>query len=202
MSDEDWLKKEVNSWKKDGIINSSQAQAILSRYGLAKEPERITIERGEKDHHGKLIEIVSIIGAVLVGLGIIVFVASNWQRIPSFFKLFLLFGTTFATYFAGWKLEHDTHPMLGSALSLLAALFTGGTIFLTAQIFHVEANVHWLLLLWFIAVAPLSYGLESRLILILSMFVFGGWMVAYGKSDAAGAFLFYGLTLFGIGYLH
>lgn len=201
MTSKEWLEEEVDAWKKDGIINHSQAQAILARYGLAKQPEKIDIQKKE-DKHSNLIMIVSIIGAILVGLGIIVFVASNWQKIPAFFKLTLLFGTTFVTYFAGWKLEHNAHPKLGHALLFLGSLFTGATIFLTAQIFHVEANAHWLLLLWFLAVAPLSYGFDSKPTLILSLLIFGGWVGMYGKLDDSGVFLFYGLMLFGMGYLH
>lgn len=201
MVSKEWIKKEVEIWKRENIINSSQSQAILSKYGLAKKPEKVKVQK-EEEKHTKLITVISIIGAILIGLGVIVFVASNWQEIPSFFKLIILFGTTFATYFAGWKLQHNTHPKIGHSFLFLGSLFAGATIFLTAQIFHVEANVHWLSLLWFIAIFPLSYGFDSKPTLVLSLLTFGLWMAMYGEFEGAGVFLFYGLTLYGVGYLH
>ena len=209
------FKREVENWQHEGIINSSQAQAILSKYGLATKPKKILVDNEkEEDKHTELITVISIIGAILIGLGIIVFVASNWQRIPAFLKLILLFGGTFGTYFAGWSFENNRRLIIGGSLLFLGSLFVGATIFLTAQIFHVQANVHWLLLIWFIAIAPLSYGFESKPTLILSLFIFALWLPSFMASNARsfgmltgyfnnfGVFLFYGLTLFGIGYLH
>ena len=80
---------------------------------------------------------------IFLGIGIILFVASNWSKIPDFFKLILLFGTTFVLYFVGWKLKFDTksHPKPGNALLFLASIFVGATIFLTAQIFNVKFGI-------------------------------------------------------------
>ncbi len=209
----EWLRREVKSWEREGIIKSTQSKAILAKYkdkipGLKKATD--------ESKHSKLIAIVSILGAILIGVGAILFVASNWQDIPKFFKLALLFGATFGLYFAGWKLQFDnaTHPKIGHALIFLGSIFVGVTIFLTAQIFNINANAHWLMLLWFLAVAPLSYGFHSKPTLVLLQLLFAGWMAAFleggneffsmfeGFVEGYGIFLFYGLTLYGIGYLH
>ena len=136
-----WLKKEVEDWKNKGIIDEYQAQEILSRYGLAETPHEP--QKGAKeDRSSRLITAVSALGALFVGISAILFVASNWNKIPNFIKLIFLFGTTFATYFAGWKLKFSTksRPKLGHALLFLASILVGATIFLTAQIFNVNAN--------------------------------------------------------------
>ena len=205
------FRKEVTGWQKKGIISSSQAQAILAEYGLAEKPAKVSVPKSDKKEN-KLITVISTIGALLIGLGVILFVGSNWQVIPTIAKLIILSGGTFATYFAGWKLQYSGHPKAGHSLLFLGSLFTGATIFLVAQIFNIQANIHWLLLLWFIAVAPLSYGFNSKPTLILSLLIFAGWLgfyigqgVNYDKVDASSIqilFMFYGLTLFGVGYLH
>jgi len=204
-----WIKKETSSWVKEGIINSSQANAILARYKLAK-PGSV------EDKHSKLVFAVSVLGALLIGLGMMVFVASNWQAIPAFLKLGILYGTTFTAYFAGWKIGIDTKkfPKLGDALLFLGSIMVGVTLALTAQIFNIEANFTRFFLIWFIAIAPLSYGFKSRSNLILSLLLFGAWLSAFmsgsggvfnlifGFFEGFGVFLFYGITLYGIGYLH
>lgn len=207
-----WLKKEVEAWKDQGIIDEYQAQKILSEYGLAEtppEPEKVTKE----DRSSRLITVVSALGALLVGIGAILFVASNWDKIPYFIKLILLFGTTFATYFAGWRLKFDTksHPKLGHALLFLASILIGATIFLTAQIFNVSANAHWLVLLWFLAISPFGYAFNSKHILGLNIFTFALWMILYisvtrglylSTYETFMLYLLFGISLYGFGQLH
>ncbi|MDY6964800.1 MAG: DUF2157 domain-containing protein [Halobacteriota archaeon] len=208
-----WLEEEVRDWKNEGIINEDQAQQILSRSGLGKIPlesEKITTER-EEDIPSRLIAIISILGAILIGAGVILFVASNWEKIPQFIRLILVFGLTYAIYFTGWRLEYDTksHPRVGHALIFLASIFVGVMIFLTAQIFHVNANEHWLILLWFLAILPFGYAFNSRPILGLNFFTFVLWMFEYinslrgvGGSEVFMLYLLFGITLYGSGQLH
>jgi uncharacterized membrane protein len=118
-----------------------------------------------------------------------------------------LFGSTFASYYLGWlfRIERKTHPKVGQALILLGSLLAGATIFLTAQIFNVEANADILLLLWFIAISPITYLLESKPNLVLSLLVFTAWLISYNDIEHGINLLgygLYGLTLYGIGYLH
>ncbi|RZN38804.1 MAG: DUF2157 domain-containing protein [Methanophagales archaeon ANME-1-THS] len=185
-----WLKKEVEDWKNQGIIDEYQAQKILSRYGLAEtppEPQKVAKE----DESSRLITAISVLGAILAGIGVILFVASNWKKIPDFLKLMLLFVTAFGTYFAGWKLEFDTksHPKLGHALLFLASIFVGATIFLTAQIFNVNANAHWLVLLWFLAISPFGYAFNSNHILGLNIFTSALWMILFISVTRRGMYL-------------
>ena len=125
-----WLKKEVEDWKNKEIISEFQAQAILSLYGLAESPAGLK-SAAEEDKQSGLITVVSVLGSLLVGIGAILFVASNWDKIPNALKFILLFGTTFATYFWGWKLKFKTpsYPEIGHILLFLASIFVGVTIF-------------------------------------------------------------------------
>ncbi len=207
-----WVKKEVEDWKNQGIIDEYQALKILSRYGLA-EPPTIPRKVEKEDSESKVVTVVLILGALLVGIGALLFVASNWVLIPDFLKLILLFGTTFATYYAGWELKFDkkSHPKLGQVLLFLASIFVGATIFLTAQIFNVNANAHWLVFLWFLAISPLGYAFDSKYILGLNIFTFTLWMILYISStrglflsgfEAFMLFLLFGISLYGLGQLH
>jgi uncharacterized membrane protein len=205
-----WLKAEVEGWKKKELISESQARAILSLYGLAESPEKPAT--GEDKQWGS-ITVVSVLGALLVGIGVILFVASNWNRIPDALRFMLLFGTTFATYFAGWQLkfERPSYPKIGHAMLFLASLLVGVTIFLTAQIFHVNADAYWIVLLWFFAIAPFGYALDSKPILGLNIFTFSLWMVLYvtgtrglfmSTFETFMLYLLFGISLYGLGQLH
>lgn len=206
----DWLKKEVEEWEKKEIINDYQAQAILSLYGLAESPAEPATK---EDKQSSSITVVSVLGSLLVGMGVILFVASNWDKIPDVLRFMLLFGTTFATYFAGWKLKFETrsYPEIGHALLFLASILVGVTIFLTAQIFNVNADAYWIVLLWFFAISPFGYALNSKPILGLNIFTFSLWMVLYVSStrdlflstfETFMLYLLFGISLYGLGQLH
>jgi hypothetical protein len=114
--DVEWIKKEVENWEIRKIIDQDQAQEILSLYEL--DGTSSDLKNLKKAGSSGLTTVVSVMGALLVGIGVILFVASNWKNIPGLLKLILLFGITFATYFAGWDLKFGrrTSPKLGHAI--------------------------------------------------------------------------------------
>ena len=216
QNDITWLSAEVEKWEKLGIIDEYQARKILSMYGLEEAPPEPklmpakAVSKGERT--SKIITIVSMLGAILVGVGMILVVASNWSKIPDFLKLVLLFSTTFLTYFIGWKLKFETqsYPRVGDTLLFLASVFVGATIFLTAQIFNVNTGAHWLVLLWFIAISPMGYAFNSKYIIGLDIFTFALWMIMYTSTmsqslngfEAFMLYLLFGISLYGLGQLH
>ncbi|MDY6964802.1 MAG: DUF2157 domain-containing protein [Halobacteriota archaeon] len=209
-----WLSEDVKNFETKGIINEDQAQKILSRYGPSKTSKEPIKVAEEEANSSRSISAISISGAILVGAGAILFIASNWEKIPRFIRLILLFGTTFGTYFTGWRLEYDTksRPILGHALIFLASILVGVTILLTAQIFHINANEEWLILLWFLTIVPFVYAFDSKPILGLSIFTFVLWMglndffdLIIGYRVEFVTFLFYllfGICLYSLGILH
>ncbi|WP_135612872.1 DUF2157 domain-containing protein [Methanococcoides sp. AM1] len=207
-----WLREEVEDWSSEGIIDDHQAKLILSRYGLAEAPSSNENLNKKKDT-SKLVTVISILGAFLIGIGAILFVASNWQRIPNIAKMVLLLGTTYGTYFVGWELKFNrrTYPLMGEALLFLASLFVGATIFLTAQIFNVNANTHWLLLVWFLAILPFGYAFRSSIIISLNIVTFVLWTTFYisqarylvqSSFEIFMLYLLLGINLYGLGQLH
>ena len=93
-----WLGKELPLWQNKNIISSEQANAILSFYGIKK---------GDLKKKMDMVKIVSLVGSVFVGLGIIFFVASNWQRVSSHLKTVILLGTTFITLYLGYFFSYE-----------------------------------------------------------------------------------------------
>lgn len=184
-----------------GIITEEQRDEIVSQY------------EGEDSSRG--IRAILLLGAVMVGLGALLFVGANWSAIPVFGRMAILVGLTTAAYYSGWnvKYERDGWNKVGDAFLFIGSVLVGATIFLTAQSFNVEANVHWLLLLWLVAVAPASYAVESKPTLLLSVVLLGWWSGSYvgggevfdiveGFFTNVGAYAFYGIVLYGVGRLH
>ena len=163
------MKKHIEKWLNEGLIDSRQAGQMYA------DIEKDSSEKSSK----KIIFAFSMIGAVLVGIGFILFVASNWYAIPSAVKVLMLGTITFACAFGGYSLEYKNknYPKTGASLLFLSAILFGALIFLTAQIYHVESsgNLHILVLIWMFSVMPYIYIFSSKSVAVLVSVLFVLW---------------------------
>lgn len=197
-------KKMIDTWLREGLITNLQAEKMYAD---------ITRER-KQTFSDKLIVSLSVIGAVVMGIGALLFIASNWTVLPKFSKILLLSSVTLAAYISGYILRYKrrTLPRAGAALLFLGALLFGASVFLIAQIYHVSANNHLLLLIWLIGVLPGVYAFSSTPMAWLSALIVALWIGFFASqhgyffSDSAQRFsllyLVSGLLLFNIGHLH
>ncbi len=199
------LATEVGYWERDGLISSEQSEAILRRYAssdagaLPDEPAigdgEPDASRGEVDERTTLVSravsIIGVMGALLVGLGIIIYVAANWDVIPVWARVSMLVSLTAATNVTGWLLlARFDYPRVGVAMLVIGALAYGAAIHLIAQIYHVPVNHPNLTTAWFLGVLPLAYIARSRVmvalaltLLVLSMgFRTQWWLEYYGAE--------------------
>lgn len=193
------LKDELAGWQKDGIIENSQAEAIMRRYGIEK--------KGFKP--GSAISAISTVAAVLVGFGVLIFVASNWDWLPDNAKIAIMLATTFGAYYAGYvmRFEEKNYPRAGHALLFLGSILVGAAIFLIAGIYNISDDDSRLVLLWFLVIAPLGYFFDSRPTVSLSILIFIFWLAAstgIERNEPAMLFLYmlFGIALYGIGQIH
>lgn len=153
----------IEQWLREGLINPEQASKMLRDIGQYKEEASFN----------KIIIALSIIGSLFLGIGAILFVASNWQLIPSAIKIAFAVGCTFSAYIVGYLLKYKLQslPALGGSLLFLGSLLFGATVFLIAQIYHVNANAYELVLIWLIGILPAAYSFISIPIATLSAFL-------------------------------
>ncbi len=198
------LPDEVEHWRASGIISGEQARAILGSYDF---PEAAEAPRN------RLVTVLLIMGAVLVGLGVILFVAANWQEIPSGVKLAMMFIGIPVIYGAGFLLRYRfDYPRVGTALIFLGSIAYGAAIHLIAQTYHIPVNHPNLVLYWFLGVLPLAYVVRSQPVLVLALVTglaavgFRGqeWLLDedFIPSMAMPLYLALGLALFAVGRLH
>lgn len=197
------VERESRRWVDEGLIDADQRAAILDRYP-------------ESDGRGRQAAIISVLGAILVGVGAILFVAANWQEMPRLLRVGILLTSMLGAQGGAWYLREATgkSPRVGHALYLLGSMLFGATLFLGAQLYNVNANAPWLLLLWLAGVAPMAWGMGSRPILTLSIGIAGLWLgfqaetwiryahEVYEPAAAIVPFFALGILLWGAGRLH
>lgn len=178
------LLQEAQRWRSDGLINDAQFQQLSDRY----EFDRL-------DAHAKnrFTLILLSIGSVLIGLGILTFVAANWQDIPRIARVVLLFGWFLSVNVVGfrlWSTGDGAQHRLGEALLLLGSLILGANLTLMAQMFHIGGSPHWLFLTWGIGVLTLAYGLRlvslgALAILLIGIGYWIGWSDTFADRNSS-----------------
>lgn len=198
MFDQDLIQK----WLDEGTINPVQAEKM-----------RADIEEYKTEHRSKKqIIAFSTIGAILIGIGAILFVASNWEKIGDTIRILLLAGSTLSIHYTGYhlKYENQKYPRLGSSLLFLSALFFGASLFLIAQIYNINANNSTLVLIWFFGVFPLIYSYRSTAVAGLCSLLFYLWIyLLYSERNSFSElinirdlYLISGIALYFTGTLH
>lgn len=155
---------------KENLITQETADNITNYYNLQK-----------KQGQGKALLIFSILGALLVGLGMILILAHNWDELPrmvktSFAFLPLIIGQLFCVYTI-LKQSNSSAWREGSATFLFLAI--GSSISLISQIYHINGDLSDFLLVWMILALPIVYLLNSSFASLL--FIIGS--TAYGLSE-------------------
>ena len=199
------LPSELSRWEADGVITAEQRQAIRARYSPAELAPRLARARG------RLVTGLSIIGVVLVGLGVIFFFAANWDGIDRWPKLAIILASIFLAHGLGYYLRyHRDYQRVGSAMVLLACIIYGAGVHLVGQVYNVDVNDPRLMLFWFLGVLPLVYIVKSQPIQFLGLVLFflavgfrlPGWTDDVSRGEAvlgASLFLILGLFILALG---
>jgi len=166
MKDRDrnrWLHEQLVGWEREGIVQSDQAAALRGRYPLGADDSRFGVM------------LFGGIGAVVVGLGVILMFAYNWSEMTKISKLVVIFGALLAAHSTGYLLRYRwLRPILGDVFGLLGTMFFGAAIFLIAQIYHISShypNAFWywglgaMAMAW--AVPSLAQGLLANAVLTI-----------------------------------
>jgi uncharacterized membrane protein len=189
----DRLLDETRLWQDRGIITAEQAASIAAEYDV---PANLALDERRRS---RLVSVLAILGSLLVGLGIILFFAANWDQLPRLLRLAIIMVGIPAVYGTGYWLRYvKGYPRVGTAVLLLAAVLYGTGIHLIAQVYNFPVNDPRLFTLWFLGVLPLAYLTRSQAILILSqgLFLFAigfwiaEWMADWNDGDGQGRVIF------------
>jgi LPXTG-motif cell wall-anchored protein len=150
------IQKEGRRWTDSGIITPAQLEQILGLYP-------------DKKH---AIGLIPILGSILVGLGILSFMAANWQDIPQLLRLLMIIALLAGFYWGGERMLSRDHEKLGIALISLGLVSFGAGIILIAQMFHLQAYDAFSWIVWGTAGMLLTYLYRSRYLYMISLLLF------------------------------
>lgn len=168
----------IQRWLSNGVIDEPQADRMRT------DVREFRKERSSR----KLVAVFATVGALLLGVGAFLFMAANWTAMSAVAKVIVMVSATAGAYYGGYVLRYEkaNFPLVGNALLFLGSILFGASIFLIAQIYHVNANNHVLVMIWILGILPLIYYFQNRAIAGLSTVLFYLWI---------GLFVFRGFTV-------
>lgn len=141
-----------------GIINEETAGRI-SRYYQQKQP----------DNNDRLFTAFGILGAILVGLGLILIIAHNWDNFPKTTKTGFAFLPLLISQalclFAYYK-RPDNRAWMEST-SVLLFFSVGTCLALISQVYHLPGRTADFVFSWMLLVLPIVYICRSSMVGLL-----------------------------------
>jgi len=171
------VKADLEELVSNKVIDPETARRIREYYDLKSKASKAS----------RLLLILSITGIVLVGLGLILLIAYNWESLPKAFKLAFAFLPLAATQTFGlWVLVKKGGLVLWHESAALAILFAVGiAMSLVTQIYHIEGALSGFLQWWIILSAPLVPVFISDVV-SLAVWIGTGWYltsISWTRSD-------------------
>ncbi|MEW6663326.1 MAG: DUF2157 domain-containing protein [Bacillota bacterium] len=183
MSFNNQLQRELTLWLKEGLITQETADTLYQRYPVTKR---------------SMTQTLALLGSILVGIGVILFFAANWEVMPRWMKIAVVILSFTLSYLSGHYLTHIRRdfPKVGYALICLGSILYGSAIWLIAQIFHLQAEAGMGFMLWYLGVIPIAYLYGSSLNLFLALATLTAWFLA-GNYPLGPAFVVFPILLGG-----
>ena len=182
------IRKDISDLIKNDIITPETAEKILDYY-----------KNKSGSSTNRLFIVFGILGAVLVGLGIILILAHNWDELSRVTKtifafLPLLTGQIICGYTLTKKQDSLAWRESGAAFLFFAV---GASISLVSQIYHIPGSIGPFLLTWMCLCLPVVYVMRSSFtsLLFIAGITYYAAHVGYGSHTSTEPYVYWLLLL-------
>ncbi len=145
-----------------------------------EDAERLRGHYASPGSAGRGLPLFAVLGVALIGLGVILLLAHNWEDLSraqrAALSFALLLGAQGAAAFG--LLRRRTSVAWSESASLFLMLASAATIALIGQTYHVPGDLRGFLLSWLLPCLPLVYLFDSRASAALYLVGISGWLAA------------------------
>ena len=147
----------------------------------------------------RLFTVFAILGAILVGLGIILIIAHNWDDLSKSIKTFfaflpLLLGQLSCGYTLLKKKNSKTWRESSSAFLFFAV---GASISLVSQVYHIPGDLSSFLLTWMLICLPIVYVMQSSFtsLLFIAGITYYACQASYWSFPHSDSYMYWAMLL-------
>jgi uncharacterized membrane protein len=156
------LADDLPRWRDAGWVTAEGGAAILAEV------------EGRRSSFG-LAAIMGVLGALLIGAGVIAFVGANWEFMPRIVRFGLLVAAMAVAYGAAALLAARELRVFSEAALLVAGLVFAAAIALVGQTYHLSGEFSDAVLLWEVGVVGAALLTGSATLTVLALAGAGYW---------------------------
>ncbi len=155
------LLKDLPELVSAGIISSDTSQQISDYY-----------KRKQVTSPNRVLLIFGILGALLVGTGVMFIVANQWEELPLSIQTMCAFLVLLVPQFlCGYVLLKMPQKIVWRESTALILFFAvGASISLVSQIYHINGEMGSFMLTWMLLTVPLIYIMDSSAVSLAYLF--------------------------------
>lgn len=171
-----WLYEELPDWMANGILTPEQSAKLQEYYGNVEERPAFNL--------GFLV--AGTLGALLIGSGIILIFAYNWEEISYTWRIILSFAPLIiAQFFYGYAFFYRRGDLAwAEGASAFLMLMIAASIALVSQTFHIWGEPETFLWSWLLLSVPLIYLMNSSMVTILYLIGIAAWALQVKGADS------------------
>ncbi len=179
-----WLNEQLPELVESGVLDPETAKRIAEHFATENAGWRREV-------------VFAILGAVLLGGGVILLVAHNWQDLSRPARVVVAFAPLVGCQLlAAWVLRaRSTSAAWREGVGGGLALAMASCLALVWQTYHIPDDFQNLLFYWLLLVVPIAYLLEARLPLLLYSFGTWTWLLQHDSAIDQGRQMLYWLFL-------
>lgn len=147
-----FLDENLTIYKNKNIITENQYKQITDLYNIK---------------YINPIQIFTILGAMLIGLGVIIYIGSNWNNIDNIFKLSIIILIYLITNLVSYKTSNK-YKRTSKSILYLGILIYGAGVMLTQNMFNYNVSFMPSGLFWILGILPTVYIFEEEAMYIFT----------------------------------
>ena len=187
------LDRRLKRWTEAALIDTGTA-------------EKIKLFETERKHGSEwLVRVALSLGAIMIGAGVLLFVAAHWDNLSPTARFALVLVMVAGFHIAG-AIATERFAMLGVVLHALGTVALGGGIFLAGQIFNLEEHWPGGVMLWALG-AVVAWWVRRDAVqgvfaaLLIPAWIWGEWAVRTERYTQSELVLSEGLMMLAFAYL-
>ncbi len=181
-----WLHKELPDLVSKGVISQSSADNLRQHYRDVKSADKKWF----------VIILCSVLGALLIGLGIILLFGHNWEELSRPVRAVLsLLPLMVGQGLAMWVvLKRPESQALKEGTATFLSLMVGASIALISQTYNIPGDTPSFILMWMLLIVPLTYLMRATIPAAIFVAGISAWACHFWDEPLK-AFLFWPLLV-------